>query len=148
MNIANSLFNSRKQTGLSQEDVAQKIGVSRQTISKWELGETLPDIYQAKRLASIYKTTLDELITFDVSTKEVENMITEFDNKKTSNVDWTKVWSKKYPILSTYQHTVSVTEYEEKLLVLLKQLKSDYNFNTQDSMLVLKDIMSKVWQKA
>lgn len=44
MSLGNSLFNARKRSGLSQEDVAEKPGVSRQTISKWELDETLPDI--------------------------------------------------------------------------------------------------------
>ena len=47
MNLGNSLFNARKKSGLSQEDVAGKLGVSRQTISKWETGETLPDIRQS-----------------------------------------------------------------------------------------------------
>ena len=36
MNLGNSLFQARKKSGLSQEDVAEKLGVSRQTISKWE----------------------------------------------------------------------------------------------------------------
>ena len=38
MNLGNSLFQARKKRGLSQEDVAEKLGVSRQTISKWETG--------------------------------------------------------------------------------------------------------------
>lgn len=45
MNLGNSLFQARKKRGLSQEDVAEKLGVSRQTISKWETDETVPDIY-------------------------------------------------------------------------------------------------------
>ena len=44
MNLGNNLFNARKKSGLSQEEVAEKLGVSRQTISKWETDETLPDI--------------------------------------------------------------------------------------------------------
>lgn len=44
MNLGNSLFHARKKCGLSQEAVAEKLGVSRQTISKWEADETLPDI--------------------------------------------------------------------------------------------------------
>ena len=54
MTLGNHLYNARKKSGLSQEDVAAKLGVSRQTISKWELDETLPDIRQAKRLAVLY----------------------------------------------------------------------------------------------
>lgn len=38
MNLGNNLFQARKRTGLSQETVAEKLGVSRQTISKWEAG--------------------------------------------------------------------------------------------------------------
>ena len=44
MCIGNSLFSARKRSGLSQEEVAEKLGVSRQTVSKWEQNETLPDI--------------------------------------------------------------------------------------------------------
>ena len=53
MSLGNSLFNARKRSGLSQEEVAEKLGVSRQTISKWELDETLPDIRQSKRLSNL-----------------------------------------------------------------------------------------------
>lgn len=38
MGLGSSLFSARKKSGLSQEEVAEKLGVSRQTISKWELG--------------------------------------------------------------------------------------------------------------
>ncbi|MBU5584088.1 helix-turn-helix domain-containing protein, partial [Enterococcus sp. S181_ASV_20] len=43
MTLGTNFFNARKKRGLSQEEVAEKLGVSRQTISKWELDETLPD---------------------------------------------------------------------------------------------------------
>lgn len=49
MSLGNSLFNARKRSGLSQEEAAEKLGVSRQTISKWELDETLPDIRQSQK---------------------------------------------------------------------------------------------------
>lgn len=49
MNLGNSLFQARKKRGLSQEDVAEKLGVSRQTISKWETDETVPDISRLKK---------------------------------------------------------------------------------------------------
>lgn len=50
MNLGNSLFHARKKCGLSQEVVAEKLGVSRQTVSKWETDETVPDIYQSKKM--------------------------------------------------------------------------------------------------
>ena len=49
MNLGNSLFHARKKSGLSQEEVAEKIGVSRLKISKWETNETVPDISNQRR---------------------------------------------------------------------------------------------------
>ena len=46
MNLGNNLYQARKKKGLSQEEVAEKLGVTRQTISKWETDETIPDIRQ------------------------------------------------------------------------------------------------------
>lgn len=65
MNLGDNLFQARKKAGLFQETVAEKLGVSRQTISKWETEETIPDIYQSKKLAKLYNLSLDELIEFD-----------------------------------------------------------------------------------
>ena len=50
MNLGNKIISLRKKNHFSQEDLAEKIGVTRQTISKWELEETAPDIKQAKQL--------------------------------------------------------------------------------------------------
>ena len=57
MNLGNNLFTARKKSGLSQEDVAEKLGVSRQTVSKWETDETVPDIRQSKKMAVLYNMT-------------------------------------------------------------------------------------------
>lgn len=52
----------RKQSGFTQEDIAEKLGVSRQAVAKWERGETLPDIESCIALADIYGTTVDMLV--------------------------------------------------------------------------------------
>ena len=70
MNLGNHLFQARKRCGLTQEEVAEKLGVSRQTVSKWETDETLPDIRQSKRLALLYRLSLDELIDFDLEDRK------------------------------------------------------------------------------
>ena len=54
MEIGNKILELRKKNNLSQEALAEKIGVTRQTISKWELGETSPDIKQAKELSKVF----------------------------------------------------------------------------------------------
>lgn len=146
MSLGNSLFNARKKSGLSQEEVAEKLGVSRQTISKWETDETLPDIRQSKKLAVLYHLTLDELIDFDADVKEIEDMIEKTSEETQKKIDWTKVWSKKYPVLGTYQEIVNIDDYAAELRRLLKKLRIDYGYNDVDALLVLKDILSKVWK--
>ena len=145
MSLGNSLFNARKRSGLSQEEVAEKLGVSRQTISKWELDETLPDIRQSKHLSNLYHVTMDELIDFDVDVKEIEQIIANTNEKTEQKIDWTSAWGKKYPILTTYQEKVDVDDYKIKITELLDSLKMKYGYNDLDAMLVLKDILSHTW---
>jgi len=78
MEIGNKIMELRKKNGLSQEELAEKIGVARQTISKWELGETSPDLKQSKELSKIFKVSLDELTNNDIKEVLVE---------KTSNTE-------------------------------------------------------------
>ncbi|MBO5395286.1 MAG: helix-turn-helix transcriptional regulator [Clostridia bacterium] len=61
MDLGNKIFELRKSHNLSQEQLAEKVDVARQTISKWELGETAPDIKQAQTLSEIFGVSLDEL---------------------------------------------------------------------------------------
>lgn len=147
MNLGNSLFNARKKSGLSQEDVAEKLGVSRQTISKWELGDTLPDIQQSKRLSLLYHLSLDNLIDFDLDVQEIQEAIDKTSEAVSDKVDWTKVWGKKYPVLVTYQEKVDTIPYVKALESLLDDLQKKYGYNELDTFLVLKDIMASVWKK-
>ena len=59
---ANRLYELRKKHNLSQEELAEKLGVSRQAVSKWERSEASPDTDNLIALAKIYKLSLDELI--------------------------------------------------------------------------------------
>jgi transcriptional regulator with XRE-family HTH domain len=61
--IANRLVNLRKNNGLSQEALAEKLGISRQAVSKWERAEASPDTDNLILLAKIYKISLDELLS-------------------------------------------------------------------------------------
>lgn len=146
MSLGNNLFHARKKKGLSQEDVAEKLGVSRQTISKWETDETLPDIRQSKKLATLYGLSLDELIEYNIEEKEIQDMIDKTSDEVSRNIDWTNVWSKKYPILATYQNEVKVTKYAVELNGLMDNLQKEYGYNELDAMLVLKDILAVVWK--
>lgn len=147
MNLGENLFQARKKKGLSQEAVAEKLGVSRQTISKWETDETLPDIRQAKKLAVLYGLTLDELIEFDADVQEIQEVINKTTEETVNKIDWTKVWAEKYPILARYQDEVDVAGYEEQLEKLLFDMEKEYGYNALDAFLVLKDILGQLWNK-
>ena len=60
--IAENLVYLRKKAGLSQEAAAEKIGVSRQTVAKWESGESVPDILRCDKLSELYGVSLDDLL--------------------------------------------------------------------------------------
>ena len=147
MKLGENLFQARKKKGLSQEAVAEKLGVSRQTISKWETDETLPDIRQAKKLAVLYGLTLDELIEFDADVQEIQEVINKTTQETVNKVDWTKLWAEKYPILAQYQEEVDVAAYEEQLQKLLSDMEKQYGYNALDAFLVLKDILGQLWNK-
>ena len=147
MNLGNSLFNARKRCGLSQEDVSEKLGVSRQTVSKWETGETIPDICQSKKMALLYHLSLDELIEFDINLTEIQEAIEKSNEETDERIDWTNAWGKKYPVLLKYQEEVNIPNYAHRLNVMLDEIEREYHFSKQDAMLVLKDILYHVWKK-
>ncbi len=62
MNFSKKLKEIRKKEGISQEQLAERIGVSRQAITKWETGKGLPDVENMVIIAEIFKTTIDELL--------------------------------------------------------------------------------------
>lgn len=61
----NNLIQLRKIKHLTQEDLAEKVGVTRQAIAKWEAGDTIPDLEKCKLLADIFDVSLDNLANFE-----------------------------------------------------------------------------------
>lgn len=64
MSFAENLTELRKYHDFSQEELAERIGVSRQTLSKYETGESLPDIEKCKLLADVFSVSVDDLISY------------------------------------------------------------------------------------
>ena len=60
--LGEKIIKERKNHNLSQENLAEMVGVTSQTISNWELNETSPDLKQAQKLTEIFKISMDELI--------------------------------------------------------------------------------------
>lgn len=107
MSIGKNILKLRKLNNLSQEELANKLNVTRQTISKCELDETTPDLYMAKNISNTLKISLDEL---------VEN---EKDYVKTSNTE--KLASIKIKILK-------ITGIISLLLVAFLLIYLPYNY--------------------
>lgn len=118
---ANRLFELRKKHGLSQEELAEKLGVSRQAVSKWERSEASPDTDNLIALAKIYGLSLDELIygekecteNNDTSGQNADKTEENTDNKDSVTIEGklvldkpdtgsTKFWLEvPYPIICT-----------------------------------------------
>lgn len=140
MSLGNNLYKARRKKGLSQETVADTLGISRQTVSKWETDETLPNVFQAKEMARLYELSLDDLMEYDADVQEIEKVIQNTSEETQKKIDWTKMLSKQYPVLGTYTDVVDVERYADGLQELLDDLKKRYDYNQLDAMLVLKDM--------
>ena len=63
--FGDNLVQLRKIHKLTQEDIAEKVGVSRQAVAKWESGETIPDLEKARQLAGVLGVSLDDLTNYE-----------------------------------------------------------------------------------
>ena len=70
MEFNNKLYELRKQKGFSQEELANRLNVSRQTVSKWEVGESSPDMEKLVAISELFDISLDELVLDKVVKKE------------------------------------------------------------------------------
>ncbi len=86
MSLGTQIHEFRKKQNLSQEQLAEKIGVARQTISKWELDETAPDIKQARILSQIFDISLDELLG-----NGAKESVCVMQDPAKKNVPWKKI---------------------------------------------------------
>lgn len=86
MNIdtANRLKQLRQRSGLSQEDLAEKLSISRQAISKWERGEAAPDLENLITLSKLYNVTIDEILT---GNKPNQSISEDQNNSSDDNTD-------------------------------------------------------------
>lgn len=74
------IYKKRKKLGLTQEELGKKIGVTNKAVSKWEVGETFPDITMLEPLARVLEVSLDELLTY-TDKVEVEAVNTKINKK-------------------------------------------------------------------
>lgn len=85
MNIGEKLFELRKNKNLSQEEVAEKLNVTRQTVSKWETNQSIPDFDKIVPLCELFEISTDELLRGKKSESQVEENDTNILEKQENN---------------------------------------------------------------
>ena len=82
MKLNDKIYYCRKKSGLAQEELAERLGVARQSVSKWETGKAMPDSYIMLELCSILEISVNDLLSGEVITmndynKEAEKNMLE-----------------------------------------------------------------------
>lgn len=106
MTFAEKLKNIRKQAGLSQERLAEKLGVSRQAVTKWESDAGIPDIENIMGISTLFDISIDELFSNEKGAKKTTEFLfesnTEYDIKEAKHYDM-KLGRAKQFLLSGYE---------------------------------------------
>lgn len=116
MNVyfSENLKNYRKESGLTQEKLADYLGIAFQTISKWERGETYPDITMLPEIASFFKVSVDDLLGVNraESKKEIEEQLYIYDNLLTDREEkWELISSLKKKFSNDYRVLLRYMSY-------------------------------------
>ena len=89
--LSERIYKFRRKSGLSQEQLAEKIGVSRQAISKWESGTSTPELEKLLALSDCFSITLDELVKDETANQEASEAPLKSRENKASKVAEMKV---------------------------------------------------------
>ena len=132
MTLEEQIRHYRKQAGLSQEKMADKIGVSRQAITKWENGTGIPDITNLMAIAELFQISVDELLSNEKSEKKQADYLYEsrteydIDNKKNYDI---KLGGANAVVLKSYDGEKVVVSL---LSNIIKNIQSDYKVKIDD----------------
>lgn len=144
MNIGNKIKELRKQRGITQEQLADSVGVSFQAVSKWENNIALPDIALVPALASFFGVSMDVLFDFDLKKIEEDALAIAKESWKYRQSDWEKARNiideglRKYPdnvilllnrlyVMSSEKMPDEVIEIASKIIDLSKDEAIKYD---------------------
>ena len=96
MRFEEKIVELRKQKGLSQEELAEQLGVSRQAVSRWELGQTLPDIPNLLQLCELFGVSVDYLVRDEELTIAKSEQNTKTIARLTREREKTRYQARKY----------------------------------------------------
>lgn len=132
MTLEEQIKHYRKQAGLSQEKMAEQIGVSRQAITKWENGTGIPDISNLVAIADLFHISVDELLSKEKNDRKKSEYL--YESRTEYDIDARK----NYDIRLGGANRVVLRAYEgEKIIVsllsnLIKELQKDYKIKLDD----------------
>lgn len=128
------IYNKRKNLGLTQEELGRLLGVTNKAVSKWEVGETMPDIMMLKSLAKALGITVDELLT--QQDKPQEEVVESKNEEKKSNkllyifIVTTSILSIIIVVfLSLYLSTLFISEEQTLMKVSNENIQEVININ-------------------
>ncbi|MDD4164683.1 MAG: helix-turn-helix domain-containing protein [Eubacteriales bacterium] len=131
--IANRLYQYRKRSNFSQEELADKLGISRQAVSKWERAEASPDTDNLINLAKLYGVSLDDLINNDppdIKEENKENTQEEQDNKSTEQSSDENQSAKKKSYVNIGKDGIHVEDEDESVHISFKGIHVEDNDET------------------
>ena len=136
----------RKENNLTQEELAEKLNVSRQAITKWESSEGIPDIFNLKQISLLFNTTIDELVKEDMDVtinKEKYSYVSELeiDHTKHFDINITKINELNIKPNNEEKIKVEILSNEEDINELFK-VKFDDLYNRIDIDIKSKKILS------
>lgn len=138
MNFNNKLYKLRKSSGLTQEEMADKLQVSRQTISNWETGSASPSLEKALELADLFSVSLDELVGRKQTERQaISPLLQSLLHKKvtihlTYDADEVHMFGE-----SSYKNCELVAVNERSVRILVQEKKQ-----TVEKLIFLKNILS------
>jgi len=124
MELGNKIKTLRLRAGLTQEMLAEELGVSFQTISKWENSVCAPDIFMLPKLSLCFGVTIDELfdMTTDQKLHRIENMLDKQGQKRPVYTDALWAIEMIYEIQEKYEEAVQTCDR------LLAHLEAEFSF--------------------
>lgn len=144
MSFGGTLFRLRREAGLSQEELAERLGVARQTVSKWEMDLSTPDLPKLQAISQIFQVSYETLIG-ESGLDPTENW--KMMEAMSEQIDWTAAWAGKYPILSAYPSLPGISEYADRIDRLYADFQKTYGMSNQDTVLVLKDLLYRRYKQ-
>ena len=127
MTLAEKLKSIRKQAGMSQEQLAEKLGVSRQAVTKWETNAGIPDIENVMALSALFDISMDELLSNEKGAKKPTDYlfesITEYDIDEPKRFDMKFGGAKKFMLSGCESEKIRIRLVSNTLSTLQNDFK-------------------------